>query len=94
MKLTGDTATTPGTGVEPASTPSPAPTPTPTPAPTPKPQPEKPAKDNVVYVVKKGDNLYRIGLKYGVDWRKLVTANAIKDVHNLKVGQKIIIPAS
>lgn len=92
LKLTGEAATTPTTGAEP--TPSPAPTPTPTPAPTPKPQPEKPAKDNVVYVVKKGDNLYRIGLKYGVDWRKLVTANAIKDVHNLKVGQKIIIPAS
>jgi 2',3'-cyclic-nucleotide 2'-phosphodiesterase/3'-nucleotidase len=44
--------------------------------------------------VKKGDNLYRIGLKYGVDWRKLATANKISNVHQLKVGQKIVIPAS
>jgi 2',3'-cyclic-nucleotide 2'-phosphodiesterase/3'-nucleotidase len=92
LKLTGEATTTPETGTEPAPTPT-KPDPTPT-KPTTKPQPEKPAGGKVVYVVKKGDNLYRIGLKYGVDWRKLVSANKITNVHNLKVGQKIVIPAS
>ena len=97
MKLTGEATTTPKPGTEPAPTPTkptkPTEPTTPT-KPTTKPQPEKPAGGKVVYVVKKGDNLYRIGLKYGVDWRKLATANQISNVHNLKVGQKIVIPAS
>ncbi|MBU5355008.1 bifunctional 2',3'-cyclic-nucleotide 2'-phosphodiesterase/3'-nucleotidase [Paenibacillus silvae] len=97
LKLTGEAATTPKPETNPAPTPKPEPSPAPTPkpAPAPKPQPEKPAVNSkVVYVVKKGDNLYRIGLKYGVDWRVLAKANKITNVHNLKVGQKIVIPAS
>ncbi|KAA2301001.1 bifunctional 2',3'-cyclic-nucleotide 2'-phosphodiesterase/3'-nucleotidase, partial [Clostridioides difficile] len=70
MKLTGEATTTPKPGTEPAPTPTkptkPTEPTTPT-KPTTKPQPEKPAGGKVVYVVKKGDNLYRIGLKYGVD---------------------------
>ncbi|MCM3784675.1 bifunctional 2',3'-cyclic-nucleotide 2'-phosphodiesterase/3'-nucleotidase [Neobacillus mesonae] len=66
-----------------------------TPAPKPDPKPTKPeASKNTVYVVKKGDNLYRIGLKYGVDWNAIAKANKISNVYTLKVGQKLIIPAS
>lgn len=65
------------------------------PAPKPDPKPTKPAADKgQVYVIKKGDNLYRIGLKYGVDWNAIAKANQIKNVHQLQIGQKIIIPAS
>ncbi|CAI6083823.1 Trifunctional nucleotide phosphoesterase protein YfkN [Paenibacillus sp. JJ-100] len=103
LKLTGEVAPapTPAPTPEPTPAPSPEPSPKPEPAPTPKPapsskpQPDKPATTNkVVYVVKKGDNLYRIGLKYGVDWRRLAQTNQIINVHNLKIGQKIIIPVS
>jgi 2',3'-cyclic-nucleotide 2'-phosphodiesterase/3'-nucleotidase len=102
LKLTGEAAT-PKPGTDPAPKPEPtpepkpepSPAPTPKPTPSPKPQPEKPAVNTkVVHVVKKGDNLYRIGLKYGVDWRVLVKTNQITNVYNLKVGQKIVIPAS
>lgn len=91
LKLTGAAPSTPGNET---AGPAPTPTPAPAPAPAPKPEPEKPASGKVVHVVKKGDNLYRIGLKYGVDWRKIATANKIKNVHALKVGQKLVIPAS
>ncbi|MNW62732.1 lipoprotein NlpD [compost metagenome] len=95
MKLTGESATTPKPEPSPAPKPEPTPAPAPKPVPAPKPQPEKPATNHkVVYVVQKGDNLYRIGLKHGVDWRVLAKTNKITNVYNLKVGQKIVIPAS
>lgn len=95
LKLTGETATTPKPEPSPAPKPEPTPAPAPKPVPAPKPQPEKPATNHkVVYVVQKGDNLYRIGLKHGVDWRVLAKTNKITNVYNLKVGQKIVIPAS
>ena len=86
----------------PAPEPNPAPTPTPTPekpvTPVQPSKPEKPSKPEAskdkVHVVKKGDNLYRIGLKYGVDWNAIVKANQISNVYTLQVGQKLIIPAS
>ncbi|WP_145027013.1 bifunctional 2',3'-cyclic-nucleotide 2'-phosphodiesterase/3'-nucleotidase [Paenibacillus sp. Y412MC10] len=45
-----------------------------------------------VYVIKKGDNLYRIGIKFGVDWKTIANVNGITNVHGLKVGQQIMIP--
>ncbi|MBJ9989881.1 bifunctional 2',3'-cyclic-nucleotide 2'-phosphodiesterase/3'-nucleotidase [Paenibacillus sp. S28] len=45
-----------------------------------------------VYVIKKGDNLYRIGIKFGVDWKTIAHVNGITNVHGLKVGQQIMIP--
>lgn len=47
-----------------------------------------------VYVVKQGDNLYRIGLKYGVDWQKLSEYNSLKNPNLIYPGQKIQIPDS
>ncbi|HEY2493459.1 MAG TPA: bifunctional 2',3'-cyclic-nucleotide 2'-phosphodiesterase/3'-nucleotidase [Paenibacillus sp.] len=105
LKMVGQSGevTTPVAPIEPTK---PAPTkPVPTkPAPT-KPAPtkpvptkpvtppvQKPEASKVVYVIKKGDNLYRIGQKYGVDWTVIAKFNKITDVHALKVGQKITIP--
>ncbi|WP_044879462.1 bifunctional 2',3'-cyclic-nucleotide 2'-phosphodiesterase/3'-nucleotidase [Paenibacillus sp. IHBB 10380] len=100
--------TTPVAPIEPSKPEPTKPTPTkptptkPTPTkPTPtKPTPTKPVTppvqepeaSKVVYVIKKGDNLYRIGQKYGVDWTVIAKFNKIADVHALKVGQKITIP--
>jgi len=60
--------------------------------PAPKPEPAKPSTNGKVYVIKKGDNLYRIGLRFGVDWEKIAKANGITNVRGLKIGQQIIIP--
>ncbi|MCJ8011986.1 bifunctional 2',3'-cyclic-nucleotide 2'-phosphodiesterase/3'-nucleotidase [Paenibacillus sp. KQZ6P-2] len=60
--------------------------------PSTKPEPSKPSTSGKVYVIKKGDNLYRIGLQFGVEWEKIAKANGIKNVHALKIGQQIVIP--
>ncbi|WP_136607906.1 bifunctional 2',3'-cyclic-nucleotide 2'-phosphodiesterase/3'-nucleotidase [Paenibacillus dokdonensis] len=64
----------------------------PTTKPEPKPEPTKPSTNGKVYVIKKGDNLYRIGLQFGVDWKKIAKANGINNVRGLKIGQQILIP--
>ncbi|WLR50338.1 bifunctional 2',3'-cyclic-nucleotide 2'-phosphodiesterase/3'-nucleotidase [Bacillus tianshenii] len=46
----------------------------------------------MVYTVKKGDNLYRIGLKYEVDWKKIAHYNNLKDPTLINIGQQIRIP--
>ncbi|MEC0241013.1 bifunctional 2',3'-cyclic-nucleotide 2'-phosphodiesterase/3'-nucleotidase [Paenibacillus dokdonensis] len=64
----------------------------PTTKPEPKLEPTKPSTNGKVYVIKKGDNLYRIGLQFGVDWEKIAKANGINNVRGLKIGQQILIP--
>ncbi len=75
----------PATPSEPSTKPDSKPT---------KPEPAKPSANGKVYVIKKGDNLYRIGLQFGVDWEKIAKANGISNVRGLKVGQQIRIPLS
>ncbi len=47
-----------------------------------------------VYMVKKGDTLWRISKDHGVSVRALCKANHINSKTDLEVGQKIIIPSS
>jgi murein DD-endopeptidase MepM/ murein hydrolase activator NlpD len=49
-------------------------------------------KSGTYYTVKKGDNLYRIGKRYGVTSDAIVRANGIDDVTSLRVGAKLWIP--
>ena len=42
--------------------------------------------------VKSGENLYRIGKAYGVDYRELAQANDIRDADRIEVGQLLIVP--
>lgn len=74
--------TTPSKDTKPAATDKPTAVPT-TPAASAKPG---------SYIVKKGDNLYRIGLEYGVSWQELAKLNNIKNVYQLQVGQEIVLP--
>ena len=46
------------------------------------------------YVVKPGDTMYGIGMKYGVEPEDLARANGIADAGSLQVGQKLDIPES
>ncbi|OXL86279.1 2',3'-cyclic-nucleotide 2'-phosphodiesterase [Paenibacillus sp. SSG-1] len=84
-------ATTPETPSKPSEPSTPAQPSKPSTPSKPAPAPEtKPS--GKVYVIKKGDNLYRIGIKFGVDWKTIAHVNGITDVHGLKVGQQIMIP--
>lgn len=42
--------------------------------------------------LKKGENLYRISLKYGVTLDRLLLVNKIQDVTKLSVGTRLVIP--
>lgn len=59
---------------------------TPEPAPTPSPQTES------TYVVQAGDNLYRIGIAYGINWTQIAEANGIVNPAQLRAGQTLKIP--
>ena len=42
--------------------------------------------------MRSGENLYRIGLRYGVSARAIASANGIRDVTELSVGTRLRIP--
>lgn len=44
------------------------------------------------HTVQQGENLYRIGLRYGVHYSELASYNGIADVNTIYVGQVIKIP--
>jgi murein DD-endopeptidase MepM/ murein hydrolase activator NlpD len=46
------------------------------------------------YTVQRGDTLFKIGVKYGVDWRNIFYANGITNVLRLPVGRVLCIPAA
>ncbi len=47
----------------------------------------------IVHIVQPGENLFRIGLKYGVDWRSIMTANGLYNT-NIYAGQALVIPGT
>jgi LysM repeat protein len=60
-------------------------------------QPKRPAlvqQDGgpVIHVVQRGDNLFRIALRYGTTIQAIAAANGIVDVTRIYVGQQLIIP--
>ncbi len=56
------------------------------PEPTPSPLTE------TTYTVKAGDNLYRIGLAYGINWTQIAEANGLVNPNQILVGQVLKIP--
>jgi murein DD-endopeptidase MepM/ murein hydrolase activator NlpD len=50
------------------------------------------AGSGLFHRVERGENLYRIGLRYGVSADAIVRANDIDDVHAVPVGTKLWIP--
>jgi murein DD-endopeptidase MepM/ murein hydrolase activator NlpD len=49
-------------------------------------------RGGTVHLVRPGDNLYRIGKRYGVPSEVIQEANDIRDVTSLQVGQRLWIP--
>jgi LysM repeat protein len=50
------------------------------------------APGQTTYVVKTGDNLYRIGLAFGVAWPTIAAANGIVSANLIYIGQTLCIP--
>lgn len=48
----------------------------------------------VIYVVQKGDTLYKICRRYRVDLNNLIEVNNLENSDRLEIGQKILIPKS
>jgi lipoprotein NlpD len=48
----------------------------------------------IVHVVGRGENLFRIGKAYGVDYRELARENHISDSARIEVGQRIYVPGA
>ncbi|WP_420628452.1 LysM peptidoglycan-binding domain-containing protein [Candidatus Leptofilum sp.] len=63
-----------------ASQPDPGPTPTPSP------------QTETTYIVQPGDNLFRIGLKFGISWVQIAEANGLVNPNLIKVGDELKIP--
>lgn len=54
---------------------------------------EEVQKPVTTYTIRKGDTLWRISKYYGVSVDSITAINQIKDIRDLKIGQKIIIPS-
>lgn len=52
------------------------------------------AEGPIVHVVQPGENLFRIGLRYGVTAQQIASANGLKNVTQIYAGQRLIIPAA
>ncbi len=46
----------------------------------------------IIYIVQRGDTLYRLSLTYGVTVAQLQQANCLADPNNLFVGQQLYVP--
>jgi LysM repeat protein len=49
---------------------------------------------NIVHVVQRGENLFRISLRYGVTMASIAAQNGITNYNLIYAGQRLIIPAS
>jgi LysM repeat protein len=58
----------------------------PIPQPTPSPHTE------TTYIVRAGDNLFRIGLMYGISWVQIAEANGLVNPNQIYAGQELKIP--
>lgn len=52
-----------------------------------------PTADQIVHTVQAGENLFRIGLKYGVSWTDIMEANQLAS-STIFAGQTLIIPVN
>lgn len=48
----------------------------------------------IIHTVAPGENLYRIGLQYGMSWVPIASYNNISSPNQIVVGQQIIIPGT
>lgn len=61
---------------------------------SPAPQATTLATGEQIHIVQQGENLFRIGLRYGIDYHELAAYNGIPNPDVISVGQAIRIPPS
>ncbi len=49
--------------------------------------------DGIVHIVQPGENLFRIGLAYGISWQAIMQANGLYST-NIYVGESLVIPVA
>ena len=54
----------------------------------------RPGGPGVIHHVEAGENLYRIGLRYDIPVGQIKRANGIRDVTQLRIGQRLYIPGA
>jgi LysM repeat protein len=59
----------------------------------PVPLPPVPPTGGTIHVVQSGENLFRIGLRYGLRWDVIAAANGLFNPNFVFAGQRLIIPA-
>ncbi len=47
----------------------------------------------IIHVVQSGENLFRIGLRYGFDVNVMAAANGLLNPNRIYIGQQLIVPA-
>ncbi|MBP7599878.1 MAG: L,D-transpeptidase family protein [Thermoflexales bacterium] len=52
------------------------------------------AEDSFVYIVKRGDTLYGVAIRYGVSADAITRANGLKGLRLLYTGQRLLIPTA
>ena len=83
----------PAPTIDPAAPPAVEPTAAPVvPEATVEPTPETSASGEIIHTVQPGENLYRIGLRYGFTYHELAAYNGIANPNSISVGQQIRIP--
>jgi len=50
--------------------------------------------DGIHHIVRPGENLYRIGKAYGIEYSQIAKLNGIKDPGQIRVGETIFIPGA
>lgn len=79
--------------VDPLAPVAPSPTtPPPAPEPTAAPTAQTSSTGEIIHVVQAGENLFRIGLRYGFTAEELAAYNGIANPNWISVGQQIRIP--
>lgn len=58
------------------------------------PTPTPPRQGEILYTVQPGDNLFRIALRYNLNYIYLASYNGIANPHHIYVGQVVRIPAA
>jgi len=56
--------------------------------------PEETERGSVVHVLQPGENLYRVSLYYDVPLKDILRANDIRDVSDIPVGTRILVPGA
>jgi len=55
---------------------------------------QPPTGNEILYTVQPGDNLFRIALRYNMNYLYLASYNGIANPHQIRVGQVIRIPVT